>query len=399
MKRIAAVLTSGALLAGTLLAAAPAEATVGHNVRFATYNASLNRGAAGQLVTDLAQPGNAQAGEVAEVIQRTRPDVLLINEFDYVPGNRAADLFRENYLERGQNGAAPIDYPYAFTAPSNTGVATGVDLDRNGQVGGGNDAHGFGLFEGQYGMLVLSKYPIDTKSVRTFQKFRWKDMPGALLPDDPATPAPGDWYSPQALDVLRLSSKSHWDVPVRVGRSTVHFLAAHPTPPTFDGPEDRNGTRNHDEIRFWADYVTPGKGRYIHDDSGRRGGLGAHEKFVVAGDYNSDPLDGDSVPGAISRLLNAPRVFETRPGSEGGVRAAQDQGGANIGHQGDPFFDTGDFTDNAPGNLRIDYVLPSKGLFPWRAEVFWPLPGSPLARLDDASDHHLVRVDVFVPRW
>lgn len=213
MKRIAAVLTSGAVLAGTLMAATPAEATVGQNVRFATYNASLNRGAAGQLVTDLSQPGNAQANEVAEVIQRNRPDVLLINEFDYVPENRAANLFRENYLKRGQNGAAPIDYPYAFTAPSNTGVATGFDLDRNGQVGGGNDAHGFGLFEGQYGMLVLSKYPIDTKSVRTFQKFLWKDMPGALLPDDPATPAPNDWYSPQALDVLRLSSKSHWDGP------------------------------------------------------------------------------------------------------------------------------------------------------------------------------------------
>ncbi|MEU3768359.1 endonuclease/exonuclease/phosphatase family protein [Amycolatopsis keratiniphila] len=399
MKRIAAVLTSGALLAGTLLAATPAEAAVGKNVRFATYNASLNRGAAGQLVTDLSQPGNAQANEVAEVIQRNRPDVLLINEFDYVPGNRAADLFRENYLKRGQNGAAPIDYPYAFTAPSNTGVATGFDLDRDGKVGGGNDAHGFGLFEGQYGMLVLSRYPIDTDGVRTFQKFLWKDMPGALLPDDPATAAPNDWYSPQALDVLRLSSKSHWDVPIRIGRSTVHFLAAHPTPPTFDGPEDRNGTRNNDEIRFWADYVTPGKGRYIHDDRGRRGGLGAHEKFVVAGDHNSDPLDGDSVPGAISRLLNAPRVIETRPGSEGGVRAAQDQAGANIGQKGDPYHDTGDFNDKAPGNLRIDYVLPSKGLIPWRAEVFWPLPESPLARLNDASDHHLVRVDVFVPRW
>ena len=397
MKRIAAVLTSGALLAGTL-AATPAEAAAGQNVRFATYNASLNRGAAGQLVSDLSQPGNAQADEVAEVIQRNRPDVLLINEFDYVPGNRAADLFRENYLKRGQNGAAPIDYPYAFTAPSNTGVATGFDLDRDGKVGGGNDAHGFGLFEGQYGMLVLSKFPIDTHGVRTFQKFLWKDMPGALLPDDPATPAPNDWYSPQALDVLRLSSKSHWDVPIRVGRSTVHFLAAHPTPPTFDGPEDRNGTRNNDEIRFWADYVTPGKGRYIHDDRGRRGGLGAHEKFVIAGDHNSDPLDGDSVPGAISRLLNAPRVIETRPGSEGGVRAAQDQAGANIGQKGDPYFDTGDFNDKAPGNLRIDYVLPSKGLFPWHAEVFWPLPESSLARLNDASDHHLVRVDVFVPR-
>jgi hypothetical protein len=40
----------------------------------------------------------AQARKVAEVIQRDRPDVLLINEFDCVPGNRAANLIRNNYL-------------------------------------------------------------------------------------------------------------------------------------------------------------------------------------------------------------------------------------------------------------------------------------------------------------
>jgi hypothetical protein len=388
-------------LAAGVLAAPAAHADREHHqpaVRFATFNASLNRGAAGQLVTDLSTPDNAQAREVAEVIQRNRPDVLLINEFDYVPNYRAADLFRDNYLERGQNGARPIDYPYAFVAPSNTGVPTGYDLNRDGRTGTGDDAHGFGLFEGQYGMLVLSKYPIARDAVRTFQTFRWADMPAAMLPDDPATPAARDWYSPEILAVLRLSSKSHWDVPVRVGRSIVHFLASHPTPPTFDGAEDRNGTRNHDEIRFWADYVTPGKGRYIYDDNGRRGGLAAGERFVVAGDYNSDPRDGDSVPGAIQQLLHAPRVIDTWPGSRGGYLAAREQGGANAAHRTNPYFDTADFNDQAPGNLRVDYVLPSRGLVPVGGEVFWPTTGSPLARLNDASDHHLVRVDVVVPR-
>ena len=86
-------------------------------------------------------------------------------------------------------------------------------------------------------------------------------MPGALLPDDPSTPEPADWYSPDELDVFRLSSKSHWDVPVRLPDGRIlHLLASHPTPPVFDGSEDRNGRRNHDEIRFWADYVTPGAG-------------------------------------------------------------------------------------------------------------------------------------------
>ncbi|MFI6026906.1 endonuclease/exonuclease/phosphatase family protein [Amycolatopsis magusensis] len=400
MQRSRWFLTSVVAVTALVAATTPAVATPAtSSVRFATFNASLNRAQAGQLVADLSTPDNAQAREAAEVIQRNRPDVLLVNEFDYVPDNAAANLFRQNYLGVGQNGATPIDYPYAFTAPVNTGVSTGFDLDRNGQVGGGNDAHGFGVFEGQYGMLVLSKYPIDTAAARTFQQFRWADMPGALLPDDPATPAKADWYSPAILDVLRLSSKSHWDLPIQVGGSDVHFLVSHPTPPVFDGPEDRNGTKNHDEVRFWADYVTPGKGEYIYDDRGGRGGLGARDRFVVAGDNNADQYDGDGIDGGIERLLRAPRVIDPHPGSLGGVAAAREQGGANTTHQGPAFFDTGDFADNTPGNLRVDYVLPSHGLIPWRAEVFWPLPGSPLARLNDVSDHHLVRVDVLVPRW
>ena len=160
-------------------------------------------------------------------------------------------------------------------------------------------------------------FPIEQSRVRTFQTFLWKDMPGALLPDDPATPAPADWYSPDELDVFRLSSKSHWDLPLRVGRKTVHFLVSHPTPPVFDGPEDRNGTRNFDEIRFWADYVRPGASRYVYDDDGRRGGLRPGAFFVIAGDQNSDPLDGDSIPGAAQQLLENPRVNAKRTPSLG----------------------------------------------------------------------------------
>ncbi|MGX7823626.1 endonuclease/exonuclease/phosphatase family protein [Actinokineospora sp. 24-640] len=382
-----------ALVAGAVAAPAAHAHPAGEVVRFATYNASLNRSAAGQLVADLSTPDNAQARAVAEVIQRNRPDVLLINEFDHAPA--AVDLFRANYLERGQNGADPIRYPYSFIAPSNTGVPSGFDLNRDGRTGTADDAFGFGFFPGQYGMLVLSKHPIGP--ARTFQEFRWKDMPGALLPDDPATAAPGDWYSPEILADFRLSSKSHWDLPVKVGRGEVRFLVSHPTPPVFDGPEDRNGTRNHDEIRFWADYLNPGRSRYIYDDSGRRGGLRPGARFVVAGDQNSDEVDGDSVPGAIQQLLNAPRVHDVRPASAGGPEAAARQGGANLTHQGDPRHDTGDFNDVAPGNLRADYVLPSRGLFPLRSGVFWPLPGSRFDHLNGATDHKLVWVDVIAP--
>ena len=206
-------------------AAVASAASPRADVRFATFNASLNRPSAGLLTTQLADPTvddqfRRQARNVAEVIQRIRPDVLLINEFDplqngdlgVAPGPE--DLFRENFLEVSQNGAAPIDYPYAFIAASNTGVATGKDLNNNGVAvttpgapGYGDDAFGFGAFPGQFGMVVYSRYPIAYEDVRTFRLFKWKDMPGNLIP----TP----FYSPDEVEILRLSSKSHWDIPIR----------------------------------------------------------------------------------------------------------------------------------------------------------------------------------------
>jgi hypothetical protein len=370
-------------------------------VRFATFNASLNRTVEGELIADLSTPADVQAQTVAEIIQRVRPDVLLINEFDFDAQGTAAQLFQQNYLSVAHNGADPISYPYRFVAPSNTGVPSGFDLDNNGTVGGGNDAFGFGAFPGQFGMAVYSRYPIEAKQARTFQKFLWQDMPGALLPDNPATPEPADWYSPDELDVFRLSSKSHWDLPVRIDDQVVHLLASHPTPPVFDGPEDRNGTRNFDEIRFWADYVTGGPtSRYIYDDDGRVGGLPRGASFVIVGDQNSDPLDGDSIPGAAQQLLEHPRVNVTvTPDSEGAVEQSALQGGANLTHRSDPRFDTADFADTAPGNLRADYVLPSSQLLIEDAGVFWPLADDPLFRLVGtfpfpSSDHRLVWVDV-----
>ncbi|MGF1938376.1 MAG: phytase [Nostoc sp. ChiQUE02] len=379
-----------------------------NTIRFSQFNASLNRNAEGQLVSDLSTPNNAQAKAVAEIIQRNNPDVLLINEFDYSP--EAVQLFRKNYLTVSQNGATPIDYPYFYIAPSNTGIASGFDLNNNGTAvttpgaaGYGDDTFGFGNFGGQYGMLLLSKYPIDTANIRTFQNFLWKDMPNALLPDDPTTPQPNDWYSDEELAVLRLSSKSNWDVPIQVNGKTIHVLASHPTPPTFDGAEDRNGKRNHDEIRFWADYITPGKANYIYDDEGKTGGIASASSFVIVGDQNADPLDGDSFDNAIRQLLQNPNInTNVIPSSLGGLQQADLQAGANASQKGNPSFDTADFADNAPGNLRTDYVLPSADLTIANSGVFWPLNTDSTFPLVGtfpfpSSDHHLVFADVQTP--
>lgn len=401
-----------AALAAAVLTTAAAAADDGvsfgaKTLRVATFNASLSPFSQGGLEAQLADPADPQARAIAEIIQRVDPDVLLINEFNFDENeggeSRALALFMENFLEVPQNGAAPVRFDHVFLAPSNTGVPSGFDLDNDGSVGGGNDAFGFGAFPGHFGMVLLSKHPILEDRVRTFRRFLWKDMPGALLPDDPATPAPKDWYAAEELEVFRLSSKSHWDVPVKVAGRAVHILASHPTPPVFDGPEDRNGTRNHDEIRFWSDYVLPFRGRYIYDDEGRRGGLRFGRSFVVLGDLNADPFDGDSTGSAARQLLRNPLIArQPVPASEGGAEAAALQGGANDPHRGDPAFDTADFGDRAPspGNLRVDYVLPSRFLRIKRAGVFWPTQADPQAALVAASDHRLVYVDVkLLPRF
>jgi 3-phytase len=416
-RRAAAVAAAAALSLG---AAAPALARDKGELRFATFNASVNRNADGQLLQELSNGDDPQLRNVAEIIQRTRPDVLLVNEFDFVPNQQAARLFQRNYLSVPQDGASAIEFPYRFVAPSNTGISSGKDFDNNGQavtqpgsIPYGNDSFGFGEFPGKFGMAVYSRQRIDYKHVRTFQHFLWRDMPGALLPDDSATPAPRDWYSPEELDVFRLSSKSHWDLPLKLeGGRRVHFLVSHPTPPVFDTAEDRNGKRNHDEIRFWADYVTPGASDYIYDDEGRSGGLRRGEHFVIAGDQNADPFDGDSVNFAIRQLLDNPRInTSVTPTSPGGPQQSQLQGQANASHVGNPAFDTADFADTAPGNLRADYVLPDRDIQIRDSFVFWPLNSDPLfplvgtfsfALLPDgngfpSSDHRLVAVDLEVP--
>ncbi len=403
-----------AIAAGLSLALACTTAfSADMTVRFATFNASLNRDLSGQLLSDLANPlatgltGTAanriqQAHNVAEIVQRLNADVLLVNEFDFdlagMPtassqamaqgySSQAAQRFQDNFLAASHGNAvrgftSGLAYAHRYTPNTNTGLASGFDLNNNGVVAGGDDAWGFGNFGGQFGFTVYSRHEI--VAVRSFQNFKWKDMPGNLLTNDPVAGTNNlvNFYSTDEIANLRLSSKNHVDVTVRINGRDVHFLTAHPTPPTFDGAEDRNGKRNHDEIRLWADYIAGAS--YLYDDQGGTGGLAPGARFVIAGDYNADPLDGDSFKGvvngiaynAINQLLGNPLVNTTlTPGAPGGLDAKDhpsNNGNANQSHVGDPTQDTADFSDFAPGNLRVDYVLPSANLPMTGAGVFWP---------------------------
>lgn len=361
-------------------------------IRIATYNASLYGKRAGEIRERLADGDDSQAKRVATIIQTIRPDILLINEIDYDADAGTVKLLNEKFIAVGQGDRAPIDYPYVYSAPSNTGIASGQDLDGDAKSDGPGDAWGFGVYPGQYSMAVLSRFPIDEDSIRTFQKLLWKDMPGALRPVDPATGKP--YYDDATWDVLRLSSKNHIDVPVRIGDHVIHVLASHPTPPVFDGPEDRNGSRNHDEIRFWSEYIENPSAEFLVDDKGNQGGLAAGESFFVAGDLNSNATDGDSRRESIAELLGSETLTDPKPKSPG---AAEAGGGSNAQHKlrSGVAMDTADFGRN--GNMRIDYVLPSRSLTVKDTGVFWPTKSDPQHKLISASDHRMVWVEVELP--
>ncbi len=391
-------------LVGLLLALGVSPARADVAIRVATFNLH------DVSTAELLDPENDRLRGLAEVIQRIRPNVVLISEIAYdwpgapdVPedtdedsAGRNAARFVDNFLSRPQApGLKPIAYT-AFMRPSNTGAASGFDLDRSGEAiveypppgeddelarAYGGDCWGYGEYPGQYAMALLvdERLTLRARDARTFRLFPWSYMPGALRPMVPGTSVP--WYDGDAGDRMRLSSKSHWDVPVELpGGAVVHFLCAHPTPPAFDGPEGRNKRRNHDEIRFWADYLEDAE--YIIDDAGRPGGLDALAHFVILGDLNADTDEGSSMYNPVGRLLlDSPRVarFEAP--------------------RADIEVDRLDPDDTARFGLRVDYVIPSAGLEVLRTGVWRAAPtlGDAGGAAEFPSDHFPVWADLVVP--
>lgn len=381
-----------AALALLLLLAAHAAGQT--TVRIATFNVEDLR------TKDLTAP-SPRAQRIAEVIQRLAPNIILINEIAYDgpdspgfdpaagPGRNAQRL--ADLLATPRQPGLPALRFRAFSAPVNTGVPSGLDLNKDGQVvttppppgaqnsdaaarAYGEDCWGFGLFPGQYGMALLidERLTIVEEDIRTFRLLPWDYLPGAFLPQKPEG---GSWFTPEDKAVVRLSSKSHWDVPVRFpdGR-IVHLLCSHPTPPAFDGPEKRNARRNHDEIRFWADYI--GGSTYLVDDKDRQGGLDRRASFIILGDLNADPDEGDSYKQPIATTLRAcERIsFDFTPAA-------------------DVEWPELDADDTAAFKLRVDYILPSRNLEITRGGVWRPAPGT----ADWPSDHFPVWAEVHLP--
>ena len=394
------------LAASISLSCAPPAPTT---LRIATYNIEDIR------TQDLKNPNQPRLKAAAALLQELQADILLINEITYdqpgTPGFEEGDeegsnatRFARTFLERPQQVDLEMLRYQVFTAPTNTGLASGYDLDRNGQVLDaipevpapgpdgksapqtaegrtyGGDAWGFGMFPGQYGMALYVREGLTIlhNSVRTFQTLPWRAMPDALLPLQPDTSDP--WYEGPVGEAFRLSSKSHWDVPIRLpDGQVIHVFASHPTPPAFDGEEGRNKRRNHDEIRFWADYLD--NAPYIVDDNGQRGGLPAGAAFVLLGDLNADPDEGSAIDNPIGRLLlTHPRIL-------GSYVPTADSMGRTLFADLDP-------DDTATWGLRADYALPSSNTKVVDGGVWRRPPAFGV----EVSDHFPVWIEIQMPQ-
>ncbi|WP_306121150.1 endonuclease/exonuclease/phosphatase family protein [Roseovarius sp. MMSF_3359] len=332
----------------------------------ATYNVELDRDGPGLLLRDILRGEDPQVAAVAQVVARVAPDILVLQRVDYDLELQALTALRDMLAESGP------EYPHLFALRPNTGMATGLDLDGDGRVAEPRDAQGYGEFSGQRGMAVLSRYPLEAEKARDFSALLWRDLPGALLPEMDGAPFP----SPEAQAIQRLSTVGHWVVPVRVGDTALDLMVFHASPPVFDGPEDRNGRRNHDELKFWQHYLD---GQF---------GAPSDAPFVLLGDANLDPADSDGRRVAIAELLSDPRVQDPRP-----MRAGDVVG--DPGHRGDPRLDTVEWPAPGPGALRIDYILPSADLRVAEAGIYWPEEGSEAAEImRAASRHRLIWVDL-----
>ncbi len=330
----------------------PAQADT---LRIATYHTELERNGPGVFLRDLLRGEDAHITSVQAVIAEAAPDILLLQGMDYDLYGHALRVFADGLDERGQN------YPYQLALLPNAGMATGLDIDGNGRLNEARDAQGFGLFSGNGGMAILSRYPILEDRVLDHSAFLWRDLPGGeadLV------------LTPEVAAIQRLASVAAWEVPIGTGGGSLTLLVMHASPPVFDGPEDRNGRRNQDELRFFLERI---------NGWGPQGASALRGPFALMGNFNADPVDGEARRDVLAAVLTHPALQDPAPES------------AQAAALGDAT-DTVDWDDPVPGNLRVSYVLPSSELVVMDAGVTWPEDSSGEA----GSRHGLVWVDLMV---
>ena len=309
-------------------------------MRIATFNTELSRKGPGILLRDILRGDDPSIASVVQTITAANPDIIALQGIDYDLERSALNALADALT------AAGAPYPHRFAAPPNAGRQSGADLDGDGKRGGPGDTQGYGRFFGQGAMAILSRHPLQTEDLQDFSPLLWRDLPGTLYPIFDGAPFAGA----EAHATQRLSSNGHWSLPIQTPKGPITLLTYHATPPVFDGPEDRNGRRNHYETAFWS-----------HHLAGNIGTPPTHP-FILLGDANLDPIRGDGRGEAIAALLAHPSIQDPLPTQP-----------------------TVDWSRTGP--MRVDYILPSRDWQVLDAGLIWP-------EGEGASRHALVWVDL-----
>ncbi len=316
-------------------------------LRIATFNTELSRDGPGLLLRDIQKGKNPQIDAVVQVITRARPDILALQSIDWDHDSRALSALNDRLIQAGHG------FDHLLALQPNTGIETGLDMNGDGYLGDAEDAQSFGAFTGQGGIALLSRYPFALDQLRDLSPLLWRDLPGALLPTHPdGRPFPSD----AALAVQRLSYTGHWVVPVALPQGRITLMSFQAAPPVFDGPEDQNGRRNHDEILLWTRLM-----------DGAMGPAPARP-MVLLGGANQDPDRGQGRKAAIRALLAHPHLQDPKPRAPDGSLTTVDWGEI--------------------GQMRVDYILPDARL---------TVTDAGIEQAPAASRHHLVWVDLDLP--
>lgn len=348
-----------------------------NDLRLAFWRVDLGGRGPGLALRDVLDTAPAPAAK-AQLIAHVAPDVLVLSGLDHDHGDVTLRAFRDLIASHGHM------MTHVFAFPSNAGVRTGLDMTGDGRSAGPDDTQGYGEFAGQKALAILSRFPVLPDHSRDFSEFLWRDLPENLSPYGDT----GDMPDPARNALQRLSSTGHWDVALEIpDRRRLHMLVYQAGPPVFGGASDRNLHRNHDETAFWTHFLDGALPMPPPD-----------APFALLGGSNLDPLDGDGLQQAMQDLLAHPAVQDPRPASDGAVHAAQSD--ISRDHQGPHAQDTVYWPQvPGPGNLRVSYILPARGVRVTASGVFWPVPDAPEAALLGNPDapptrHRLVWVDI-----
>jgi hypothetical protein len=330
------------------------NASISETLRLASYTAALERNAPGLFYRDIIHGKSSQIRAALRLIATIQPDILALQRFDWDAELRAARAFQAVLNAQG------CEMPHLVAPRPNTGVASGVDIDGNGQIGRPGDAQSYGTFAGQRGLLLLSRLPFNAQDSQDHSQVLWANVPQTRSPDPP-----------EIARVQRLAYVAMLQTSINWRQNSISLLTFHASPPVFDGPEDRNGRRNADEITYATALVDQ-----------------LPKPLVLLANTNLDPIDGEGHNEVMSQLLAHPKLQDPKPASLGG------QAAPNTGHRGPARLDTVDWRDPRPGNLRVNYILPSRDFALHDGAVHWPANELPDLQ---GNSHRLIWQDVSLP--